>query len=219
MFGGLSRSGIERLIAKEIVRIFKELAGKRNQWSGGHSGYVSEEDQKDTCRLAHLGYSWSSSTSGGQSGHSLPSFVPVPLDGNPTVLTDRRTGDWNSLPFQTMEFLVGDSMLDGNCTYSAMVRRLPCISRAFVQLRASPRRSIHLALLQSHSRRQCHYGYQYGPESEVHRRGNLRTAVRSTEKLSERIIIDLTTCAQALRHALKNSRRVGVEPGDWSRVR
>ena len=136
MFGGLSRSGIERLIAKEIVRIFKELASKRNQWVVTPVTCLRKIKRHVSTRSSRIFVVFVNFW--GQSGHSLPSFVPVPLDGNPTGTY--RPPNWRlelAPRSQTMEFLVGDSMLDGEL-YLCDGAQTPLHLASFVQLQAAP---------------------------------------------------------------------------------
>ncbi len=169
MFGGLSRSGIERLIAKEIVRIFKELAGKRNQWSG-HSGYVSEEDQKtrvdslisDIRGLRQLlGPVWTQLTL------VRAGTARRKPDG---YLQTAELAIGTRSPFQTMEFLVGDSMLDGELYLLCDGAQTPLHLASFVQLRAAPRDARFTSYFYNRTVGDSvtMVTYQYGPESEVH---------------------------------------------------
>lgn len=167
-FGDLSRAGIERLISKQVIKKFRDLTTKRNQWLG-HTGYTPEEESKaqivslvtDLSELRELlGDVWAQlflvragSAKRGHDGWTQSAEVAV----------GTRT------PFAVQDFEVGDPMIDG-CLYllrdgsESPLRLIP-----FVQLRATPDGAQYTSYFYSRTDGSSvrMVSYQYGPEREI----------------------------------------------------
>lgn len=167
-FGDLGRTGIERLISKDVVKKFKELNGKRNRWHG-HAGYTSEEtwraqivslvaDLRDLRQL--LGTVWAQlllvragSAKRGREGYVQSAEVAVGTRS----------------PFVTRDFRVGDSMLDGELYLVRDGSQAPLRLGQFVNLRAAPSTAQYTAYFYNRTEGTSvrMVSYQHGPASEL----------------------------------------------------
>ncbi len=167
-FGDLPRTGIERLISKDLVNKFKELNTKRNRWLG-HTGYRSDEEWSaqvvslvaDLADLRHLlGNVWAQlvlvragSAKRGREG----------LVQSAEIVLGTRS------PFATRDFRVGDLMLDGELYLVREGSQSPLRLTHFVQLRAAPRNAQYTSYFYNRTEGASvrMVSYQYGPQSEV----------------------------------------------------
>jgi hypothetical protein len=167
-FAGLSRTGIERLISKDVVKKFNEMNGKRNRWSG-HTGHTSREEweaqvaslEADLAGLRQLlGNVWTQlllvragSTRRTQEGYIQAAEVAVGTRS----------------PFRTADFRVGEPMIDGELYLVREGAQSPLRLVPFVQLRAAPRNAQYTTYFYNRTEGPSvrMISYQHGPESEV----------------------------------------------------
>ncbi|WP_232007446.1 hypothetical protein [Mycobacterium intermedium] len=167
-FAGLRRSGIERLISKDVVKKLSEVNHKRNRWSG-HSGYTSPDEwqaqvaslESDLTSLRQLlGNVWTDlllvragSTRRTQDGYIQTAEVAV----------------GSRSPFRTQEFRIGEPMIDGELYLVRDGAQSPLRLAQFVQLRAAPRNAQYTTYFynRTEGRSVRMVSYQHGPESEV----------------------------------------------------
>lgn len=168
-FADLPRTGIERLISKDVVNKFKEVARKRNRWLG-HTGYTPEQalrrqieslvtDLRELCQL--LGNVWEQlflvrAGSAKRKPDGMVQSAEVAMGGRS--------------PFLTKSFTVGDIMNDGELY---LVReqgsQSPLQLGHFVQLlSASPDAQYTSYFYNSTDGDKVRLvSYQYGPQNEV----------------------------------------------------
>jgi hypothetical protein len=167
-FADLGRSGIERLISKDVVKKFNELNGKRNRWSG-HTGYASEEhlrtqvdslvsDLRDLRGL--LGDVW----------HQLLLVRPGSATRRRNGLVQRAAvAVGTRTPFASRDFAVGDHMIDDELYLVRDGSQSPLRLGRFVQLRVAPSSAQFTTYfynrIEGTSVRMV--SYQYGPETEL----------------------------------------------------
>jgi hypothetical protein len=167
-FGGLSRTGIERLISKEIVKKFNEVNVKRNRWLG-HTGFTSEQERgaqveslvSDLRELRGiLGDVWS------QLLLVRPGSATRGRDG---LVQTAEVAVGTRSPFATRDFAVGDHMFDGELYLLRDGSQTPLRIGHFVQLRAAPSSAQFTTYfynrIEGKSVRMV--SYQHGPESEM----------------------------------------------------
>lgn len=167
-FGDLSRTGIERLISKDVVGKFKELNAKRNRWLG-HTGYTSEQewsaqvdslvsDLRDLRSL--LGDVWAqlllvraASAKRVRDGYVQTAEVAIGVRS----------------PFVPKDFKVGDAMMDGELYLVRDGSQSPLRLGQFVQLRAAPRSAQYTTYFYNRTEGSSvrMVSYQYGPKSEL----------------------------------------------------
>ncbi|KHK95922.1 N-6 DNA methylase [Microbacterium mangrovi] len=167
-FGDLSRTGIERLISKDVVKKFNELNVKRNRWLG-HTGFTSEEEwgaQVDSLvsdlreLRGILGNVWS------QLLLVRPGSARRGRDG---LVQTAEVAVGTRSPFATRAFAVGDHMFDGELYLVRDGSQTPLRLGHFVQLRAAPSSAQFTTYFYNRieGSRVRMVSYQYGPESEV----------------------------------------------------
>ncbi len=167
-FGGLSRTGIERLISKDVVKKFNELNGKRNRWSG-HTGYTSDDEWKaqvaslvsDLTNLREmLGNVWTQLllVRAGSAKRTRDGYVQ-----EAEVAVGARS------PFRTQNFSVGELMVDRELYLVTEGSQSPLRLGQFVQLRAAPRNAQYTTYFYNRTEGTSvrMVSYQHGPESEV----------------------------------------------------
>jgi hypothetical protein len=167
-FGDLSRTGIERLISKDLVKKLNEVNNKRNRWLG-HSGYTSEDEWKaqvdslvsDLRDLrGFLGNVWA------QLRLVRAGSVKRTRDG---YVQAAEVAVGTRSPFATEEFNVGESMVDGELYFVRDGSQSPLPLGQFVQLRRAPRSAQFTTYfynrIEGASVRMV--SYQHGPASEV----------------------------------------------------
>lgn len=168
-FGDLSRTAIERLVSKDVVRKFKELNGKRNRWLG-HTGFTSEQELKtqvdslvsDLRELRRLlGNVWS------QLLLVRPGSAKRGPDG---LVQTAEVAVGTRSPFVTRDFVVGDHMYDGELYLVRDGSQSPLRLGHFVELRAAPSSAQFTSYFynRTEGRSVRMVSYQYGPESELH---------------------------------------------------
>jgi type I restriction enzyme M protein len=168
VFGDLGESAIERLLAKDVVKKFKELNVKRNRWHG-HGGHVSEEERKvkvdslvsDLRELRRLlGNVWAQLplVRAGSAKRSRDGYTQAA-----EVAVGTRS------PFVTRDFRVGDAMLDGELYLVRDGSQSPLRLGQFVQLRAAPSEAQYTSYFYNRTEGASvrMVSYQYGPASEV----------------------------------------------------
>jgi type I restriction enzyme M protein len=167
-FGDLSRTGIERLISKEVVKKFRELNVRRNRWLG-HTGFTSEQEWgaqvnslvSDLRELRGLlGNVWS------QLLLVRPGSAKRGRDG---LVQTAEVAVGTRSPFVTREFAVGDHMYDGELYLVRDGSQSPLRLGHFVQLRAAPSSAQFTTYFYNRTEGSSvrMVSYQYGPESEL----------------------------------------------------
>lgn len=167
-FGDLGRTGIERLVSKDVVNKFKELNVKRNRWLG-HTGYISEQELRsqvvslisDLRELRQLlGNVWAQlilvrAGSGKRGRDGLRQSAEVALG--------------TRSPFATKVFSVGDLMVDGELYLVKDGSQSPLRLGQFVQLRAAPLTAQYTSYFYNRTEGASvrMVSYQYGPETEL----------------------------------------------------
>ncbi|GAA1997065.1 HsdM family class I SAM-dependent methyltransferase [Brevibacterium samyangense] len=167
-FADLGRSGIERLISKDVVKKFNEVNSKRNSWSG-HPGYTSEQELttqidslvSDLRELRGLlGSVWSKLllVRPGSAKHRRDSVVQTA-----EVAVGTRT------PFAAREFAVGEHMYEDELYLVRDGSQSPLRLGHFVQLRAAPSSAQFTTYFYNRTEGTSvrMVSYQYGPESEL----------------------------------------------------
>lgn len=166
-FGGLSQTGIERLISKDVVKKFNELNGKRNRWSG-HTGYTSDDEWKaqvaslvsDLANLRQLvGNVWTQLllVRAGSAKRTHDGYIQTA-----EVAVGARS------PFRTQDFSVGDPMVDGDLYLVREGSQSPLRLGQFILLRAAPRNAQYTTYFYNRTEgtNVRMVSYQHGPESE-----------------------------------------------------
>jgi type I restriction enzyme M protein len=167
-FGNLSRTGIERLISKDVVKKFNELNGKRNRWSG-HTGYTSADEWKaqvaslvsDLTNLRQLlGDVWT---------HLLLVRAGSGKRTRDGYIQEAEVAVGTRSPFRTQGFIVGEPMMDGELYLVRDGSQSPLRLGQFVQLRAAPRNAQYTTYLYNRTEGTSvrMVSYQHGPASEV----------------------------------------------------
>lgn len=167
-FAGLSRAGIERLISKDIVKMFNELNGKRNRWSG-HTGYTSEQELRSQVESivsdlrelrGILGNVWA------QLLLVRPGSAKRRRDG---LVQTAEVAVGTRTPFATREFSVGEHMIDDELYLVRDGSQTPLHLGRFVQLRAAPSSAQFTTYFYNRTdgTNVRMVSYQYGPESEL----------------------------------------------------
>lgn len=167
-FGDLDRTGIERLISKDVVKKFNELNGKRNRWLG-HTGYTSDEEWRsqivslisDLRELRQLlGNVWS---------QLLLVRAGSAKRGRDGLVQTAEVAVGTRSPFITKSLSVGDLMMDGELYLVKEGSQSPLPLARFVQLRAAPRGAQYTSYFYNRSDGASvrMVSYQYGPESEL----------------------------------------------------
>lgn len=167
-FSDLSRTGIERLISKDVVRKFNEINFKRNRWLG-HAGFTSEAEWRaqvdslvsDLRELRGLlGNVWS------QLLLVRPGSANRGRDG---LVQTAEVAVGTRSPFMTRDFRVGDLMINGELYLVRDGSSSPLRLGHFVQLRAAPSSAQFTAYFYNRTEGSSvrMVSYQYGPESEL----------------------------------------------------
>jgi hypothetical protein len=166
--GDLGRSGIERLISKDVVKKIKELNSKRNRWLG-HTGYTPDDEWKaqvvslvsDLRELRQLlGNVWS---------QLLLVRAGSAKRGRDGLVQTAEVAVGTRSPFITKDFSVGELMLDGELYLVTEGAQSPLRLGQFVQLRAAPSSAQYTSYFYNRTEGTSvrMVSYQYGPESEV----------------------------------------------------
>ncbi|MFL0562184.1 class I SAM-dependent DNA methyltransferase, partial [Kocuria rhizophila] len=167
-FGGLSRTGIERLISKRLVMKFNEVNRKRNRWLG-HTGYTSEDEWKSQVLSLRSDLSELRQILGNVWTHLLlvrAGSSQLRRDGRlqaAEVVVGTRS------PFVTQDFRVGEEMVHGDLYLVRDGSESPLRLGHFVQLRAAPSSAQYTTYFYNRTEgaRVRMVSYQYGPDSEV----------------------------------------------------
>lgn len=167
-FGGLSQTGIERLISKDVVKKFNELNTKRNRWSG-HTGFTSNDEWEaqvaslvsDLTNLRQLlGNVWTQLllVRAGSAKRTRDGYVQ-----QAEVAVGTRS------PFRTQDFSVGEPMIDGELYLMKDGSQSPLRLGQFVQLRAAPRNAQYTTYFYNRTEgtNVRMVSYQHGPQGEV----------------------------------------------------
>lgn len=167
-FGDLGRTGIERLISKDVVKKFRELNNKRNRWLG-HTGYTSDEewraqvlslvsDLRDLRQL--LGNVWA---------QLVLVRAGTAKRGRGGLVQSAEVAVGTRSPFATKDFTVGDLMLDGELYLVKEGSQSPLRLGHFVQLRAAPSNAQYTSYFYNRTEGASvrMVSYQYGPDSEL----------------------------------------------------
>lgn len=168
-FGDLGRTGIERLVSKDLVKKFSEVNSKRNRWLG-HTGYTSEQEwrtQVDTLVAdlrelrSILGDVWS---------QLLLVRPGTAKRGRAGIVQRAEVAVGTRTPFATREFAVGDHMYDGELYLVRDGSQSPLRLGHFVQLREAPSSAQFTTYFYNRTEGSSvrMVSYQYGPDSELH---------------------------------------------------
>lgn len=167
-FAGLNRSGIDRLISKEIVKKFNEVNTKRNRWLG-HSGFVRDEDLREqvTSLIADLrelhrlyGNVWS------QLLLVRAGSLDVSRDG---IVQDVEVAVGTRSPFKPQRFTVGETMLRDELYLVRNGAQSPLPLGPFVQLKSAPSDAQYTSYFYNRTEGENVrlISYQYGSETEL----------------------------------------------------
>lgn len=167
-FGDLRRTGIERLVSKDVVKKFNELNLKRNRWLG-HTGFTSEQEWKaqvdslvsDLRELRGLlGNVWC------QLLLVRPGSAKRRRDG---LVQTAEVAVGTRTPFAAREFAVGEHMFDGELYLVRDGSQSPLRLGHFVQLREAPSSAQFTTYFYNRTEGSSvrMVSYQYGPESEL----------------------------------------------------
>ena len=167
-FGDLGRSGIERLVSKDIVKKFNEVNTKRNRWLG-HTGFTPVEKREtrvvslvsDLTDLRQLlGNVWAqlSLVRAGRGGRGHDGYIQ-----SAEVAVGTRS------PFNTQDFRVGVDMMEGELYLVRDGSQSPLPLGQFVQLRAAPSNAQYTTYFYNRTEGSNvrMVSYQYGPHSEI----------------------------------------------------
>lgn len=168
-FADLGRTGIERLVSKEVVKKFNDLNNKRNRWLG-HTGYTSEQELKtqvdslvsDLRDLRGiLGDVWS------QLMLVRPGSARLRREG---LIQSAEIAIGTRTPFAARKFAVGDQMREDELYLVRDGSQSPLRLGHFVQLRAAPSSAQFTTYFYNRTEGSSvrMVSYQYGPESELH---------------------------------------------------
>lgn len=167
-FADLGQSSIERLISKDLVAKVNEVKTKRNRWLG-HTGYTSDEEWRtqvvslvsDLSELRQiLGNVWEQ--------------LLLVRAGSSKLRRDGRiqtaeVAVGTRSPFKSMEFNIGDEMIDGDLYLVRHGSQSPLPLGQFVQLRAAPQDAQYTTYFYNRTEGASvrMVSYQHGPESEI----------------------------------------------------
>lgn len=167
VFGGLPRTGIEHLISTDLVKKFRELNTKRNQWLG-HSGYTSNEDfaiqvaslvsdLRDLRQL--LGNVWAQLTLV-RAGSAKKRRDEITQTAEIAVGT--------RVPFATKRFSVGEAMDNEDLYLVRDGSQSPLRLGKFVQLKQAPRSAQYTSYFYNRTEgSNVHMvSYQFGSDNE-----------------------------------------------------
>lgn len=167
-FAGLGRSGIERLVSKDLIRKFNDVIMKRNRWLG-HSGFVSDGERRRQVDdlvadlrefKAILGDVWRQLVlvRAGRSSRTRERYRQE---------VECATGTRS--PFATETFSVGEPMIDGELYLLRDGSETPLQLTHFVQLRSAPSNAQFTTYFYNRTDGPNirMVSYQHGPESEV----------------------------------------------------
>lgn len=167
-FGDLGRTGIERLVSKDVIRKFNEVNGKRNRWLG-HTGYISDEEKEaqvdslisDLSDLRQLiGDVWA----------QLVLVRAGSLDrGRDGYVQSAEVALGAKSPFRNGSFVIGDPMVRGELYLVKDGSQSPLHLLQFVQLRSAPRDAHYTSYFYNRTEGSNVrlVSYQHGPESEL----------------------------------------------------